>query len=122
MTTRRFEIPWRPVPFARTGTTPTGKRFNPARYRDWKTRTAGLMNLTRHGHTFDGPVVLLLEVHADRVIAVFHDEPTVTRPTTLRGDLDNYTKAVLDAATDGHVIVDDRQVVAIVTTFAGGTP
>lgn len=127
MTDRRawFALPGRPVPYSRT-TTATGpggahRRILPARYRDWRTKAAGVFNLTRRGRTFDGPVAIDVVVFADRILTRITAVDT-RRPTNVRGDLDNYAKAVLDAAQSGNVIANDRQVVALTARFADEAP
>ena len=103
----------KPVPFARPGQTATGKRYTPARYREWKTAAAWQMKGERH---YDRPVRIRIVVRNNRIEYEFA-ETEQTRPKGLRGDLDNYTKAVLDAAQDAGVIEDDRQVVSIEVMF-----
>ena len=126
MTDRRawFALPGRPVPYSRT-TTATGpggahRRILPARYRDWRTKAAGVFNLTRRGRTFDEPVAVDVVVYPDRVLVRFTPAGDLTR-NTLRGDLDNYAKAVLDAAQSGNILTNDRHVVALTARFAEDT-
>lgn len=103
----------KPVPFTRPGQTSAGKRFTPERYRLWKDAAAWQM---KGQHLGDKPVRVLIHVYSNRIEYDFAvTEPT--RPRGIRGDLDNYVKAVLDAAQDSGVIADDRQVVSIEAIF-----
>ena len=120
----RITIPTRPVPFARPGRRQDGRRYTPKKYDQWKRYAAATMRteITRAvGPRFDaellsGPVMAVVYVHADRVEVELEPAARV-RPKGLRGDLDNYTKAVLDAAQEAKWIDDDRQVVEILVRF-----
>ena len=120
-----FTLPGRPVPYSRTATvTDAGgktRRVNPTRYRDWRKKATDVFNLTRRGRTFAGPVSVDVVVFADRILTRITAVDT-RRPTNVRGDLDNYAKAVLDAAQSGNVIANDRQVVALTARFADEAP
>ena len=123
---RHFEatVNGRPEPFARTGgtfTNPhTGKqvRVNPARYRSWKTSAANIFTGSARWRAFpEGqPVAVVVDVYADKVTVTVDALGTSRRPA-IRGDLDNYAKAVLDALTASKVIDDDRQVHHLTALF-----
>ena len=122
MTTTRIVITTPPVPYTRAVTTvsrTTGKpiRVHSDRYRSWRSTARDTFAILRRGRTIDGPVALNLEVHPDQLVAEFVAVGPDTRPAGLRGDLDNYIKAVLDAAQSGGLLVDDRHVVAITARF-----
>lgn len=120
--TTRIILPGQPITFARTATTVDGatgqlRQTNPARYRQWKHKASDIVALTRRGVTYDEPVTVDLEVYADGIIATFAGTIPPARPKGLRGDLDNYVKAVLDAAQTGHLLDDDKIVHAIKARF-----
>lgn len=116
------QIPGPPIAFARPGVTPSGKRYNPAGYKDWKERAVEQMRLvdrvTRLGNI---PVSVMIEVHSNflGLSIVPISGHRIVRPKGIRGDLDNYVKAALDAAQDAKWIADDRQVVNIVASMIG---
>lgn len=107
-------LPGRPVPFART----RGRgahRYTPERYRLWK-QAVGWHLLRAKVKPIEGPVAVSMIVTPDGVDVDFRPVAT-TRPKGIRGDLDNYAKAVLDAA-QGIAYHDDRQVTAVSVAFA----
>lgn len=121
------ELVARPVPFTRTGSR-NGRRYTPTRYREWRHLFAWACQQTHRGDPHPGPVAVSVTVATDYTHATFGFDtgdgfpplPTVTprgRPKHIRGDLDNYVKAVLDAA-QGILFCDDRQVVHIEARFA----
>jgi len=93
----RFEIPGLPVPKGRPRMTAGGHVYTPPRTRNYEESVAwhGRAGNLRFG---DAPVSVRIELW-------------VKHP--LRGDLDNYAKAVLDGLVLGQVIDDDRQVVSL---------
>ena len=118
----------RPVPWARTATvrSPRGgpdRRITPHRYRTWKRSAVEILAGAAGWRTFDPASALEVE------ITVYPDGVTVDLSPTrfdlgyldrragLRGDIDNYAKAVLDALQDADVIADDRQIVALSVRF-----
>jgi crossover junction endodeoxyribonuclease RusA len=63
------------------------------------------------GPTFESPVSVDIILYKDKIkITVTEQEPKKKSP--LRGDIDNYVKAILDGL-NGSAFVDDRQVVSI---------
>lgn len=119
-------IPAGPVPYSRTATVTnptTGKRVRvlPARYRAWRTTARDAIAILRRGRTITGPVHVDVVVGPDSTVCRFTPVPDL-RPKGIRGDLDNYAKAVLDAAQAGGVIGDDRQVVSLTARFATELP
>jgi Holliday junction resolvase RusA-like endonuclease len=116
MTTSRIVLPGRPVTFARP-VPHDGGAHSEARYAGWKTKAAGLINLTRRGVTYDGPVHAEVYVYADGVVLAVTGSTPDVRPSAVTGDLDNYVKAALDAAQAGHLITNDRQVQRVTAYF-----
>ena len=109
-------IPGKPVPFGRPVGGAVGRYHNPANYAVWK-EAAGYKIKADKTMSFDGPVSVMVGVWADGVSLMVGETPKDARPEGVRGDLDNYVKAVLDAAQDGGLISDDRMVHSIVAQF-----
>jgi crossover junction endodeoxyribonuclease RusA len=120
----RFEIEAKPVPFTRTSRAGrcrdcrstnvsvrswTDERY--AAYREqigWAAKAAGAKPV-------EGPIIATISLAADRAHVQLTSYPSTLfdRP---RGDLDNYTKAILDGL-NGVAYVDDRQVVRLTAAF-----
>lgn len=96
-------IPGRPIPKGRPRLV-DGRVFTPRSTRDFESRIAWscLADRVRFG---DEPVSVVIELHGR---------------TKLRGDIDNYEKAVLDGLVKGGKIDDDRYVVHTETTVVDG--
>ncbi len=112
-TIRKFtiDIMGKPIVWARTTTTPEGKRVNPTRYRAWKQHAIEVLRAGAGYRTFNGEVAVDIELHPDRVTVTVQALGTERRPGTgLQGDVDNYAKAVLDALEAGGVITNDKEV------------
>lgn len=107
-------VPGRPVPAARPRVV-NGHAYTPQRYRDWKSGAAFRL---RTGTTarFDGPVSVQVRVGADGVEVAVESVPP-SRPKGVRGDVDNYVKAALDALVDSGVIGDDVSVQSVCGAF-----
>ena len=72
------------------------------------------------GPTFTGPVEVTIDFGADD-FTVRVEECERVRPKGLSGDIDNLSKAVLDALQkDGGAYTDDRLVQALDARFVGG--
>lgn len=118
-----MRIPGRPVPYDRANTIRdrrTGKtrRVHSARYGGWRQMAAQAVALQRRGRTWAEPVKATIIVGPAGVDLAI--SPVIGSDRGgLKGDLDNYVKAVLDAAQEGGLILDDRWVVAIEVYFAG---
>lgn len=106
------DIPLRPRPASRPRFG-QGRTYHDADYERWLDAAAWHMTrLPKHS----GPVEVSIVVHADR----FSFEVTPcerSRPTGVRGDIDNFAKAVLDAAERAGVFGNDRQVQALTIRF-----
>ena len=99
----RIEIPGPPRAWARAGSHGT-QRFTPARVAEYEERIAWAARAARvrmHG----APVACRIELWS---------------PRPLRGDIDNYAKAVLDGLQRGGAIDDDRHVVRLEARFVVG--
>lgn len=82
-----------------------GRTFTPARTREWEDLVAWNARIFYRGEPLVGPVSVTLRFHGARANA----------------DLDNLTKAVLDAC-NGICFVDDRQVALLEATRGVGDP
>lgn len=117
---RTYQIPGQPVPYDRAITTTnhhTGKpmRVHSPRYRGW--RSQARLDLFRQGGRYDAAVAVTIEISPTGCRLTI-EPATTTRPKGLRGDVDNYAKACLDALQSAEIINDDRQVVSLTVRFA----
>ena len=83
--------------------------YLPSDYREWRQQASA--QLREQGTPLGSvPVAVGTIVYADRIIVTV--EPVdLIRPKGVRGDLDNYNKAVCDALADANIFDNDRQVV-----------
>lgn len=112
-----FTIPimGKPIVWARTTTTPEGKRVTANRYRTWKRHAKEVLQAGAGYRTFRGEVAVDIELHPDRVTVAVQALDDARRPGTgLQGDVDNYAKAVLDALQAGGVLTDDKTVTQLI--------
>lgn len=127
----------RPMPFQRTRIL-KGRPIQDQAYRAWKQAAALELRSQWVGSPVECAVWVDVTVHPDRADVVLSGSPLrysvgvadgeaaqSGRKATawrggLRGDLDNYVKAVLDAMQDAGVIGDDRQVVGLAARFGQG--
>lgn len=117
--TEALWLPGRPVPFARTERNPaTGRRYNRPDYQVWLNNAAWEVKAQR-GDTFTGPVAVSITVFPNGIgVGITDAQPA--RPKGIRGDLDNYFKAVADALgikRGGGAITDDRLMHGLRATF-----
>ncbi len=107
-----------PVGFARTRGDGAG-RYNPTRYTIWKDGAGVIAQGIRRGRPqLEGPVgIELVVTPAGIVFEVWETAVPKTRGKRLRGDLDNYAKAIIDAL-QGVLYENDRQVETITVRFA----
>lgn len=117
------EILGRPKAWPRTATViEDGKprSVNPKAYREWKREAAAKLAAFAGYRPFSGEVSVIVDVAADRLtIRVQRLDETDARrsPTGLRGDVDNYAKAALDALQASGVLADDDQVAELTVRF-----
>ncbi len=119
----RLWLPGRPVPYDRAVSAinrRTGRpmRVHSQRYRDWRALAAQAARCAART-TWTDPVSVWIGVEPERV-EVHIGPHLATRPKGIRGDIDNYAKAVLDALQSGAVLADDRLVETLTVTFATG--
>ena len=120
------DVVWlgKPVPWKRTLGS-GNRRYTHPEYRAWKDDFGWAAKQAHVGEPWNHPTSVWIVVAPDGVRARFTPAwigedcvfaPAAERPKGLRGDLDNYVKAVLDSV-QGIVIEDDRLIVAIVAAF-----
>lgn len=109
-------IPIRPKPAPRPRAQPGGGRsYNPTGYKDWLDAVATYtkIEMLKQNGPLSGPVIVNLDLRRD-VIALNIIETTTAHRHGLRGDIDNYAKAVLDGIDQGGVFAkSDNQVVGL---------
>ena len=97
----------------------SGHRITPERYRTWKDITQA--HLVMGVEKIEGPVELDLQITPEGIMCAITPSH-LARVKYLRGDIDNYAKAVMDALQPPKgggrgVIEDDRQVVQLTARF-----
>jgi len=96
------------------------QRFNPQRYAAWQQTAAEALAAQARWRTFPGEVAVNIFVYEDGVVVSAAGLPTERRqqrPKGIRGDLDNYAKAVIDAMQVAGVMANDRQMVTLEASF-----
>ena len=105
-------IPIRPVPKGRPRIGRGGHAFTPQKTRDYEAAVSKIMRQAMTGRAqIQGPVRVSIQINPSGVVAVFSPIHGHTG-SKLRGDVDNYAKAIMDAA-NGIIFADDKQVMRI---------
>jgi Holliday junction resolvase RusA-like endonuclease len=117
-----FILEGRPVPYPRSRlSNKTGRPFQPAKYRQWLTDARyQLMDAGAGRNGYGDSKVSALVIVGSDLVRVRLETSETGRPKYVRGDLDNYVKAALDAiqGQGPHSLIDDdRQVVEIRAVF-----
>ena len=112
-----------PVSWKRPQRARQGHTYTEPKVKAWMDTFGWEAKVAHAGEPWTGPLWALIEIGADVVCVTFGQvgEEGVaafgaSRPRGVRGDLDNYVKAVLDAG-EGIVYQNDRQVVAVHAGF-----
>lgn len=114
----------KPIPWKRTLGSGKRRYTNPV-YGAWKDDFGWAAKQAHDGEPWDTPTVVRILVAPGGVQARFtpatpgpvvHTVEVVRRPKGIRGDLDNYVKAVLDSVQK-IVVKDDRLIVGISAGF-----
>ena len=111
-------IPLKPMAYRRQRVTKAGQVYPDRDYQRWKQEFAMLWRFnTRRKPPTVSPVSLTITILSDSVEVSVNDvADRGLRPRGIRGDIDNYAKAVMDAL-NGIVYDDDRRVVELVVRF-----
>ena len=105
-----IEFDIKPFPKERPRATKNGRVFTPNKTINYEKQLRNLFleQVDENFEPFDGPISVKIDIAVDKVsisvTAVDH------KPKGMRGDLDNYIKAALDAL-NGFAWEDDRQIV-----------
>ena len=109
----RLVIPGRPVPASRPRVT-HGHAYYPKRYSEWL--DAAAWQVRASAKPIDGNVSVSVVVNRDSIeVGVISSK--ISRPTSVKGDIDNLAKAVLDALQKGGMLANDSQVTELVVRF-----
>lgn len=106
-------IEGQPKTWERTGSDRKGRRFNPRGYQTWKDRAAVRFASAAQLRRFPGEVAVAIDLFPDRVdvqVSAIEDADARRPGTGLRGDVDNYAKAVLDALQAAGTVPNDVKV------------
>ncbi len=120
----RLTLPGRPIAYPRTSISPQGRRVTPARYRQWLHAAAWEIRNSATPRDIAGPVAAEIIVGPDAVtVEISELDDLWKRPKGVRGDIDNYAKAALDASQfpiGGFPgwILNDRQVLILRARFS----
>lgn len=120
-------LPGMPVAWSRVATRGF-QRYTPEPYRGWLLAAGGLVAAEQRRHhrrPLEDPVAVALRVFPNGIGVVITPARESARPKGIRGDLDNYGKAVADALEGGGVLRNDRQIEASTLAFyphPGGPP
>jgi Holliday junction resolvase RusA-like endonuclease len=110
----QLEIPGRPVPWQRVQTN-QGRFFTPQKTRDYEEIVAYIARAKRE-KIGDVPCDVSIELYEDKAIVTLTPRPDAKK-RKLKGDVDNYAKAILDGLQKGQMLEDDRQVNELHLTF-----
>lgn len=107
----------KPFPKERPRATRSGVMYTPQKTRDYEKRVLDLFKEDFPDHDpIAEPISVDVEVATDKItVSVSVEEH---KPKGMRGDLDNYVKAILDSL-NGAAWVDDRQIVALTARKVG---
>lgn len=111
----RFDI--KPFPKERPRATRAGVMYTPSKTRDYEKQILGMFEEQFPDHEpIDEPICVKVDLATDSIVVSVYKRDH--KPKGMRGDLDNYVKAILDAL-NGAAWVDDRQIVALTARKVG---
>jgi Holliday junction resolvase RusA-like endonuclease len=86
------------------------KGYRPRSYQKWAAEVIGeLRRIWKNRKPLDGPLKIQAALGRG-AFTIWIDPLEQTARDGLRGDVDNYCKAILDCVTQAGIITDDRQV------------
>lgn len=100
-------LPINPVPASRPRVTRWGTYYSKT-YKNWKKDAAKWLENLKVEKTLDGELITVVESTVRK--------PKTTKRSNPRGDIDNYSKAPLDAINETELWLDDDQVVMLIAT------
>lgn len=106
MNEHTFRVPIRPKVKERPRVLKNGRTFTPKTTTVYEKAVADCYD----GPRFDGPVEISILLQKDSSTVTIRESDH--KPSPLRGDIDNYMKAIMDAL-NGVAYVDDRQVLVV---------
>lgn len=111
----QFEL--KPFPKERPRATRGGVMYTPQKTREYEAKVLAMFTEQFPDHDpIEEPISVSVDVAVDSVlVSVYKQEH---KPKGMRGDLDNYVKAILDSL-NGAAWVDDRQIVALTARKVG---
>jgi len=101
-----FRVPIRPKVKERPRIRKDGRRYTPKTTSVYEAAVAECYT----GPRFEGPVEISILLQKDSSTVTIRESDH--KPSPLRGDIDNYMKAIMDAL-NGVAYVDDRQVLVV---------
>ena len=106
-------VPMRAMPKPRPRSTRDGQLYMPDDFQQWRTDFGLLLvseiNRTKQTRRMEGPVRLTLEFRTDGVVVGIAPQDT-TRPTHVRGDIDNLAGGIMEVLQDQQIIDNDSKV------------
>lgn len=100
-------VPIAPYPAARPRVPKRGPVYYPAKHRDCKAHLELFFRDNKPSHPFIVPLIVSLTFNLKKPKSVSREHPSV------RPDLDNYAKLILDVMS-GHVYLDDGQICKLI--------
>lgn len=118
-----IRVPMRPRAQPRPRGKPGQKAYYPKDYADWRVEAGWRIReiITEIGrkHIPQGPVSVSIALGPASFTIHITPLTDMRSETRLRGDVDNYAKAVLDLLMDTEVLADDREVHLLSVGFYG---
>jgi Holliday junction resolvase RusA-like endonuclease len=115
-----LDIPVRPRVMPRPRGKAGQRAYYPKPYREWRENTAAMLAAAWdevQGGCIEGPVEVCI-FFSPRSITLWIDRADRAWRSGLKGDIDNYAKAILDIMQQVGMIGDDRQVDQLHVGFA----
>lgn len=111
----RFDI--KPFPKERPRATRTGVIYTPRKTKDYEQYLVALFQDQFPDHIpFEEPLDIKVDIATDHIVVAI--TKVDHKPQGMRGDLDNYVKAAMDALNN-VAFVDDNQIVSITARKVG---
>lgn len=113
----RIVFDTKPFPKERPRATKHGRVYTPQKTREYEKKLAAMFQEQFPDHDpMTEPLDVKVDVATDHIVIAI--QPAAYKPKGMRGDLDNYVKAALDAL-NGLAFEDDRQIVSLTARKVG---